>query len=330
MERARFLTQGQREVPRTHMPTFKHYTTLGVQQNATLEDVRRSYRRLAVKSHPDKGGDKEAFAKITEAYEVLSDATKRAQYDRLGDELYTDQPAQPDPRGSFNPFSMFESMFDRRQHICARISLEEAYRGVQKKFRLSDSSPCPRCTTPCSACGGSGHVARAVNIGFLTQTALGACDACSGTGATRSKKSCTACKDLGRVNLERFADVHIPAGVPNGANLIVRGGESVEFVIQVDVCDHPTFKRVGNDLHHEAVLSFRDSVLGKRIVIKHFDGDIEFDTTPMGVVHNGQVHKINGKGMVGSTAGDLIVTMVVVGGGIVLTDEQRAAFAAIF
>lgn len=320
--------------------TFKHYEALGVPRDAPLDDVRRAYRRLAVKHHPDKGGDKETFAAIGEAYGVLSDPEKRAAYDRLGDQGYAQAqaggPPSPPPGFGFGaPFEFFEHMFkEERQVIRARISLEEAYRGVQKKFRISDSEPCTQCGSRCKACNGSGKVHKIVQMGFMAQSVTVPCDACRGTGASRERSGCKACKDSGRVRAERYADVHIPAGVPTGARMMVRNGASaLEFVVEVEVTDHATFKRQGDDLHVEVPLTMKEAVLGKRVTIKHFDGEIELDTADLGIVHNGQRHVLQGKGMVARgkpTPGDLVVNLSVWTKGLRLTEEQRAAFEAAF
>jgi len=331
------------------MPRTKrdYYEILGVSKDASDDEIRKAYRKLAHKYHPDKtGGDKEAeekFKEIGEAYAVLSDPQKRAQYDRFGHA----EPGFQDFEGftrtsSFGGFEdmfgdVFQDFFGRpsRGRTAARtgadlrfdleISLREAATGTEKNIRLQRAETCQQCQgtgaksgtgrTPCPQCNGRGQIHRAQGFFSISQT----CPRCRGEGSI-VKEPCTACGGAGRVKGRRELRVKIPPGVDTGHRLKVRGegeagvlgGDRGDLYVVVHVKEHPFFERAGNDLLCEVPISFVQATLGDRIEVPTLDGKVSLKV-PAGT----QTHKmfrLRGKGMPnvhGYGRGDQLVRVIV-------------------
>lgn len=314
--------------------TFKLYDALGVPQNASKEDIKRAYRKLAVQCHPDKGGDPEKFKEISNAYAILHDDEKRARYDQIGDMgmenggMNAGQGGMPfetmDPRHIFEQF--FGGMpgfhfgdqfgdFERRpapvrraDHVHQiKISLADAYHGCQKMIRVSLQKTCMQCREKCHACQGKGSITDMRRMGFFTQMMTRPCDHCAGTGMmSRGKPSCTECQGTATYLEEKKQEVTIPRGVASGHQIRIKGcGEQTkdpaetagDLVLQIHIQDDPNFQRVGSDLIYKIPLSFGESVLGKKITIPHFDVPIEIDTSSFGICKPEKAYVLEGKGM---------------------------------
>lgn len=237
-----------------------YYDILGVQRNATKDEIKNEYRKLALKYHPDRNkepGAEERFKEVSEAYAILSDDEKRAQYDRFGhagiDSRYS---AEDIFRGvDFDEifrdmgfgFGGFESIFDtffgggRRAREAPRgqdlrydleISLEQAYSGLTTEIAVPRSERCPECnglgakpgTSPkkCSECGGTGQIQHVQVSGFMHFARIEPCRKCRGRGVTIDKP-CPVCRGVGIVERHRRISIKIPAGVDTGSQLIMRG-----------------------------------------------------------------------------------------------------------
>ncbi|HJO92379.1 MAG TPA: molecular chaperone DnaJ [Victivallales bacterium] len=243
-----------------------YYDTLGVAKSATITEIKKSYRKLAIKYHPDKNpGDKSAedkFKEISQAYEVLSDTSKRSQYDQFGHDAFTRSGRGGAGTGGFHdPFDIFSSVFggsggsifeeffgggmggrgsqtrssvqdgsDLRYDL--EIDFEDAVYGGDKKISFARLQTCSSCSgngckagsgkVTCSRCGGSGYVS--TNHGFLSMRQ--GCPSCRGTGQI-IEKPCPKCSGEGRVRTQKTIQVHIPPGVDTGSRLRVAGeGES--------------------------------------------------------------------------------------------------------
>ncbi len=323
-----------------------YYEILGVPRNATIDEIKRAYRRLALKYHPDKNpGDKEAeerFKEICEAYAVLSDPEKRAQYDRYGhvgsgttfqnfEDLLQDL-LRGDPFFS----SFFGTTFRRKRttgqqggdlRIKLRLSLEEIYHGVKKRIKLNKYIVCPQCggsgaegrqgIVTCPTCYGKGEITQQVGGGFFSQIIVSQCPHCHGEG-TIIQNPCSACRGEGRIKGEEVVEITLPPGVQEGMQFSikgkghagVRGGPNGNLLIVIEEKPHPTLHREGNNLIYELSLSFPDAVLGVK--------DVEIPTLtgkPLKVnikpgVQPGEVLRFRGKGMPdfnGYGYGDLLV-----------------------
>jgi len=291
-----------------------YYEVLGVDKNATDEDIKRAYRRKAKECHPDlHPDDKEAearFKELNEANEVLSDADKRARYDQFG----FDGPNMGGMGG--NPFGGagfdfggmgFESIFDmftggmgggaRRQgpqqgndlRYDLKITFEEAARGCEKSFEFYRNENCETCkgsgakpgTQPatCPTCKGAGQIRQ--SGGWMTTVRT--CPTCGGSGKVIQEK-CSSCGGSGRNRVKRTATIKVPAGIDNGQTIIMngqgepglRGGPNGDLYISITVRPHKLFRRDGYNLRLDLPISFTQAALGGDVDIPTLDGAIKY------------------------------------------------------
>jgi molecular chaperone DnaJ len=333
------------------MPTKDYYETLGVARDATPDDIKRAYRTLARTHHPDVADDKAAaehhFKDINEAYEVLSDPQKRAQYDRFGT---VGAPGGGDfgfggfgPAGFGDIFDMFfgdaRAAAQPRRHGPQRgsdlrydleITLEEAFAGTTKEIQFNHLAQCETCkgsgATPgslivaCDRCAGSGimRTVRQTPLGqFVTQTT---CAHCNGEGHVVSQP-CEACSGRGRREIERKLTVKVPAGVDDGSRIRIagngeagiRGGPAGDLYVYLGVRPHALFKREGLDTYVDIPISFPQASLGAGVSVPSLEGDLQL-TIPAGT-QSGTRHRLRGHGMPsvrGTQRGDHHVTVHVV------------------
>ncbi len=336
------------------MPT-DYYDVLGVARDADDTSIKRAYRQLARKYHPDVADDKVAaeshFKEINEAYEVLSDSQKRANYDRYGHAGV--QGGAGD--GGFGPFGAaegFGDIFDmffgaarggatqqQRRSGPARgsdlrydveITLEEAYAGTTREISFRHLSTCATCKgngaepgtliVPCDLCKGSGiqRQVRQTPLGqFVTQTT---CTKCAGEGQI-VQSPCATCRGRGRVEQEKNLQVRIPAGVDDGSRIRisgsgeagVRGGTDGDLYVYLSVARHPQFRRDGLDVQIDVPITFPQAALGAEIQVPSLDGDVALQLNA-GTQSN-STYRLRGRGMPsirGGAKGDELVTVHVV------------------
>ncbi len=300
-----------------------YYQILGVDRNATEEEIKRAYRRLAMKYHPDRcSGDKEAeekFKEINEAYEVLSDPEKRARYDSFG---YTRRPEGFEGGFGVDFHDLFDDIFSeffgtsrrpRSQpgedlHYNIKLEFEEAVFGTEKKITIPKKTVCPIChgrrarpgTSPavCRSCGGKGQVTFQQGFFRISRT----CSACGGEGSVITTP-CDRCRGRGEVEMERTITVKIPAGVDTGTRIRVegegepgiRGGPPGDLYLYIEVKPHPLFKREGTDLICEVPISFPQAALGCEIDVPTLEGKVKLKI-PAGT-QTGQSFRFRGKGV---------------------------------
>jgi molecular chaperone DnaJ len=281
-----------------------YYEVLGVQRNATEVEIKRAYRTMAVQHHPDKNPNdphaEEKFKECAEAYSVLSDPQKRANYDRFGhqaagaggfDAGFTDF---GDIFDMFGFGDMFGGRAGRRTTVQRgsdlrydlEISLEEAASGKEEKLRIPRLETCEDCkgtgaedgTKPetCIACGGAGQTR--YQQGFFS--VMRTCPNCSGKGQI-VKSPCKACRGEGRVEKEKTLEIKIPAGVETGSRLRVSGegeagtggGPSGDLFVVHHVAEHEHFERQGANLYSAVPVTFAQAALGAEIKVKTLDGE---------------------------------------------------------
>ncbi|MDR3144028.1 MAG: molecular chaperone DnaJ [Puniceicoccales bacterium] len=315
-----------------------YYDILGVQKDASAEDIKKAYRKMAIKYHPDKNhGDKSAeekFKEVAEAYEVLSDANKRAAYDRYGHGAFERGGSQSSDWGAgHDPFDVFREVFggggfgdffgfgdfggharqsgkragsDLRYNLS--ITLAEAFGGVEKTIKYSRNVTCEKCggsgaapgskKITCKTCGGSGILSMRQGFFSMQQT----CPDCRGVG-TRIETPCAHCGGTGRVRDSCTTKVKIPAGIFDGANLRMRGageagtngGATGDLYVVVYVSEDKRFERHQNDLHCSQKISFTTAALGGEISVETIDGSANLKI-PAGT-QSGTTFRMKGYGM---------------------------------
>ena len=335
-----------------------YYEVLGIQKGADEKEIKRAYKRLAMKYHPDRTkGDKESeekFKEINEAYEVLADKEKRTTYDQFGHAAFENGGAGA---GGFGGFSgadfgdifgdMFGDIFGGgcgRQRVVRgedlrydiEITLEEAVRGTKKDIQINTLAQCEHChgsgaekdskVETCATCHGTGRIRQQRGF-FVTEAA---CPHCNGSGK-KIEKPCKKCHGDGRVHKKKNLSVTIPAGVDTGNQLRLSGegaaGENGapagDLYVVIHVKEHHIFERDGSNLYCEVPISFTMAALGGEIEVPTLDGRVKLKI-PEGT-QTGKLFRMRGKGITAarsSYAGDLICK-IIVETPISLNEEQK-------
>ena len=316
------------------MANKDYYETLGVERGASAEEIKKAYRQLAKKYHPDLNHDDEnaaqKFKEVNEAYQVLSDDQKRAQYDQFGSSAFDGSAGAGAGYGGFSGFGgnggfggfedIFESFFgggaSRRRgpargsdlETSIRITFEEAAFGVKKEVTVNRYETCEACAGSgakkgtgkhtCPACGGSGQMRRSMG-GFMNITT---CQQCGGTGEIIDDP-CEVCGGTGKVVRRRTISINIPAGISDGQTLTLygqgnagdQGAEAGALLIYVRVKPHKRFKRDGADLYLDMPLSFGQAALGCELQVPTLEGEVKYKI-PAGT-QTGTVFRLREKGI---------------------------------
>src|SRR5256714_4732339 len=312
-----------------------YYDVLGLDRNAAEEEIKKAYRKLAVKYHPDKNpGDKAAeenFKEIGEAYEALSDPQKRAAYDQYGHAAFDPRMRGPRAGGFHDPFEIFREAFggggsifddlfgggradptgpqrgsDLRYDM--EITFLEAAQGAEKEITVNKLDQCEVChgtgregdskTRVCPTCQGRGQVVTSRGIFSIAQT----CPRCEGAGRI-IEHPCKTCRGTGRRERSSKINIKIPPGVDTGTRLRslghgeagVRGGPPGDLYVVVHVKPHEIFQRDGDDLLCEVPISFVQAAFGADIEVPTLAGKAQIKIPPG--TQNGTLFRLKGKGM---------------------------------
>ncbi len=332
-------------------PKRDYYEVLGVPRDASAEDIKKAFRKLAFQHHPDRNnhdGAEEKFKEINEAYQVLSDPQKRSAYDRFGH-------AGANTFGGGQGFgdfgfggagSIFEDFYEffsgaaasarraprRGADIRARVTLtlEEAAMGCEREIEVSRVEICSECqgsgarpgTQPvkCAECNGSGRVQHTQQTIFGRFTNVSPCPRCEGEGRVISEP-CSRCRGTGREKVRHKTSVKIPAGIDDGNEIRLsgqgdigeRGGVAGNLYILVSVTPHKIFKREGNSILYDLPINFAQAALGAEVIVPTLYGDEKLKIPPGS--QTGQIFKLRGKGVANLNRigrGDEIIRLVVV------------------
>jgi len=327
-----------------------YYEVLGVAKNATEAEIKKAFKKLAMKYHPDRNPDdksaEEKFKEAKEAYDILSDAKKRAAYDQFGhagvDTSAAGGGGYYGGAGGASFSDIFGDVFgdifgggggrggqrvyrgaDLRYNL--ELSLEEAVHGTTQKIRIPTLVACEVCggtgakkgSSPsvCPTCHGQGQVRMQQGFFSVQQT----CPRCHGSGKLITDP-CNACHGEGRVEKYKTLSVKIPAGVDNGDRIRLsgegeageNGGPAGDLYVQVHVREHPIFGRDGNDLHCEVPVSFTTAALGGELEVPTLDGRVKLKIPAES--QSGKLFRLRGKGVKsvrGGQVGDLICRIAV-------------------
>jgi len=312
-----------------------YYEILGVAKNVSQEDLKKVYRELTKKWHPDKNqGNPEAeekFKEITEAYEILSDTDKRAKYDRFGNS------------SGFQNINFSHDFQQRRVRygenmiLNIKVTMEEIFTGVNKQYKYRRNDKCSECSgiggtkqKTCGVCNGSGMVSQVIEtpVGLFRQ--MMPCNYCDTLGFI-VEDACKKCSGSGVVSVEETIDVSIPRGVQSGMTFVmpskghaIKAGECGDLHINITEITHKLYTRVRNDLKITLNLSYPQLVLGDKVEIDTIEGGRIRISIPEHTSVGANL-KIPSKGLYGykeATRGDMIVS---IGLNIpkVITDEER-------
>jgi len=323
------------------------YAVLGVNRDASSDEIKKAYRKLAMKHHPDRNPDnpkaEEQFKEAKHAYEILSDEQKRAAYDQYGHAGVDPQAGMAGGAGGAGFGDAFGDIFsdlfggggrgggrtnvyrgaDLRYNL--EITLEEAARGAEKQIRIPTAEACESCdgsgarkgTEPktCPTCGGAGQVRMQQGFFSIQQT----CPKCHGNGRI-IPDPCPNCRGAGRIKKHKTLEIKIPAGIDEGMRLRntgygepgVNGGPPGDLYVEIHLKPHAVFQRENDDLHCEMPISFSTAALGGEIEIPTLDGMAKIKIPAE--TQTGKVFRLRGKGISGVRShkhGDLLCHVVI-------------------
>jgi len=314
--------------------TYKLYDVLDVDRNASDEEIKKAYRKLAILHHPDKNkGNPDAetkFKEISNAYSILSDPETKNRYDMLGDENYNNEGGgggAPDVnidelfnqffnRGANrNPFgnSFFGFNNDQnQQQQCNNvikqynITLEDIYNGISKNLKFTVKNYCKKCNGTCDKCNGSGMIQQMIQMGPMTQIFQSNCPHCAASGfCVKNNKDCAQCKGTGMYDTEHMAHLNMPKGFTDRTTIFAGIGEQPRtnkqkagnIVVEFKLLDHKYFTRRDNDLYYKQSITLTESILGKFIVIQYFDEEIKINISQFGIINPNKQYMLKNRGL---------------------------------
>ena len=326
-----------------------YYKILGVDKSANAEDIKKAFRKLAHKHHPDKGGDEAKFKEANEAYQVLSDEKKRAEYDAYG-QTFGGSSRDRGQEGGFSGFGGFgtqgfegvdlndifgdffgggrpQARRGRDISIDLQLSFSESVFGVTRKVLITKTSRCTICngsgaksgtkTKNCEQCNGQGRVHETKRSFLGTISQVRECAGCAGTGKIPEEK-CTTCKGHGVLRKEEEITIKVPAGIQSGemvrltgAGEAIQNGTSGDLYVKIHIAPHAIFKREGSNIVMNLKVKLTDAILGIDYPVETLDGNITVKI-PKGV-SSGEILRVREKGVPidAKRRGDLLIKIEV-------------------
>jgi DnaJ-class molecular chaperone len=307
------------------------YSILEVDRTASADDIKSAYKRLARIHHPDKGGDEARFKELGKAYEVLSDEQRRAQYDQTGR-------TEPEAQGPV-PHDIFQQMFQNfaqfsffggqsgpdpnargpsTVHVLP-ITLQDSFFGFTKTATVVQEKFCASCYATCKRCNGTGLITTQTRgIPPFIHISNSVCPVCGGKQMEHtSNAACDVCKGAGKYEESHTVGITVPPGMASGerikyAGLANQQSPSVKpgsLYIEIALQKNTDFYREGDNLVHNVELTLKESLVGKVITIPYFTGNIELDTSTIGIIRSGMRHRMAERGF--RTPGVLVVEFIV-------------------
>lgn len=324
------------------MVSYNLYSILGVSKDCSKDELKKAYKQLAIKHHPDKGGDENKFKEISEAYQVLNDDEKRELYNRVGDEGLQ----QGLSNNTVDPHDIFAQFFGNRGnngfpfgdifgmnrqqgrgtqrkkcrnlHHVIQITNKEAYFGLEKTIKIKLLKKCMKCISTCNMCQGSGQIHQMQRMGFITQMTTSTCNNCNGSGqAFKNNTSCNECNGKIDKSEEKIIKLEIQPGVETGNKIIIDGcGEQQQtptdipgdLIFEILVKLDNIFERKGLDLVYKSSILFKESIIGKKITIPLYDQELTIDISTFGITQPNKEYVIKNRGMkTKNSNGNLII-----------------------
>ena len=330
-----------------------YYKILGVSNDASDNEIKKAFHKLALVNHPDKGGDKEKFQKINVAYETLSDPDTRREYDN------------PSPFGNIGHggggfphfFNPFDQMFGGGMHghmqggmhenlqpkkcsdslFTVNLKLKDVHNDVNKTYKISIKKTCLKCLNKCDKCNGSGKQTVHRQLGPMTQIMTTTCNSCNGKGDINKSDSNCECggKDITE---DKKIEVKIPKCSPNGHTIVFDGlgeqptnkrdkpGNLVFKILIQDSDEH--FVRRDNNLVYTTTIDLKSSIIGKDIEIPHYDKPIHLNINTLGIINPQKEYILYNMGL--GSKGNLILRFKIEYPEITLLEDQIKAFTEVF